>query len=71
MTLTYAEVWWLILGLAALTALVKAAGPVVLGGRTLPAWSTSVIVLSELVAPRVLPMLARDAAPAPRAPGYR
>ncbi len=33
--------------------------------------STSVIVLSELVAPRVLPMLARDAAPAPRAPGYR
>ncbi|MEH3032481.1 MAG: Lrp/AsnC family transcriptional regulator [Aeromicrobium erythreum] len=33
--------------------------------------STSVIVLSEVVAPRVLPMLARDAPPSPRAPRYR
>ena len=33
--------------------------------------STSVIVLSELVKPRVLPMLARDAAAPTRAPAYR
>jgi DNA-binding Lrp family transcriptional regulator len=33
--------------------------------------STSVIVLSELVHPRVLPMLARDAKAAGRAPAYR
>ena len=33
--------------------------------------STSVIVLSELVKPRVLPMLARDAAAPTRPPAYR
>ena len=33
--------------------------------------STSVIVLSELVKPRVLPMLARDAKSSARAPAYR
>ena len=33
--------------------------------------STSVIVLSELVAPRVLPMLARDVSTGGRAPAYR
>jgi DNA-binding Lrp family transcriptional regulator len=33
--------------------------------------STSVIVLSELVKPRVLPMLARDATASGRAPAYR
>jgi DNA-binding Lrp family transcriptional regulator len=33
--------------------------------------STSVIVLSELVKPRVLPMLARDAQTPKRAPAYR
>ncbi|MGA9101348.1 Lrp/AsnC family transcriptional regulator [Aeromicrobium sp.] len=33
--------------------------------------STSVIVLSELVHPRVLPMLARDAEAPKRAPAYR
>ncbi len=33
--------------------------------------STSVIVLSELVKPRVLPMLARDAQAPKRAPAYR
>ena len=33
--------------------------------------STSVIVLSELVKPRVLPMLARDAKGTGRAPAYR
>lgn len=54
MTLTYAQVWWLILGLAALTALIKAAGPVLLGGRALPAAVTRVIVL---MAPTLLSAL--------------
>lgn len=54
MTLTHAEVWWLILGLAALTAVIKAAGPVLLGGRTLPPWSSRVIVL---MAPALLSAL--------------
>lgn len=54
MTLTYAQVWWLILGLAALTALIKAAGPVLLGGRALPPWMTRVIVL---MAPTLLSAL--------------
>ncbi len=54
MTLTYSQVWWLILGLAALTALIKAAGPVLLGGRALPAAVTRVIVL---MAPTLLSAL--------------
>ncbi|MAY98114.1 AzlD domain-containing protein [Nocardioides sp. REDSEA-S30_B4] len=54
MTLTYAQVWWLILGLAALTALIKAAGPVLLGGRALPPPVTRVIVL---MAPTLLSAL--------------
>ncbi len=54
MTLTYAQVWWLILGLAALTALIKAAGPVLLGGRALPSPVTRVIVL---MAPTLLSAL--------------
>ena len=45
MTLTYTQVWVLILGCAALTALIKAFGPVLLGGRELPPWFTRVIVL--------------------------
>lgn len=45
MTLTYTQVWVLILGCAALTMLIKAAGPVLLGGRELPAWFTRVVVL--------------------------
>jgi len=44
-TLTYTQVWVLILGCAALTALNKAFGPVLLGGRELPPWFTRVIVL--------------------------
>jgi len=44
-TLTYTQVWVLILGCAALTALIKAFGPVLLGGRELPSWFTRVIVL--------------------------
>ena len=54
MTLTYAQVWVLILGLAALTALVKALGPVLLGGRDLPAWFSRVTVL---MAPALLSAL--------------
>ena len=45
MTLTYTEVWILILGCAALTALIKAFGPVLLGGREISPWFTRVIVL--------------------------
>lgn len=45
MTLTYSQVWVLILGCAVLTALIKAFGPVLLGGRTMPPWITRVIVL--------------------------
>jgi len=44
-TLTPTQVWVLILGCAALTALIKAFGPVLLGGRQLPPWFTRVIVL--------------------------
>lgn len=54
MTLTSAQVWWLILGLAALTALIKALGPVLLGGRTLPPWFSRVVVL---MAPTLLSAL--------------
>ena len=54
MTLTYAEVWVLILGLAALTAVIKALGPVLLGGRRLPPWFSRVTVL---MAPALLSAL--------------
>lgn len=45
MILSYGEVWVLILGTAAITIAIKAAGPVLLGGRTLPPWFTRVVVL--------------------------
>ncbi|CAA9371275.1 MAG: hypothetical protein AVDCRST_MAG32-597 [uncultured Nocardioides sp.] len=54
MTLTYTQVWGLILGLAALTALIKAMGPVLLGGRALPPWFSRVTVL---MAPTLLSAL--------------
>lgn len=54
MTLTYTQVWFLILGCAALTAVIKALGPVLLGGRELPPWFTRVIVL---MAPTLLSAL--------------
>ena len=38
----------LIAGCAVVTAAIKAAGPVALGGRDLPEWSTRVIVLLAL-----------------------
>ena len=45
MTLTHTEIWVLILGCAALTMLIKASGPVLLGGRELPPWFARVVVL--------------------------
>jgi branched-subunit amino acid transport protein len=53
-TLTYTQVWVLILGLAALTALIKAFGPVLLGGRELPPWFSRV---TALMAPTLLSAL--------------
>jgi branched-subunit amino acid transport protein len=38
-------VWWTIVGLAATTAAVKAAGPVLLGGRDLPEVFAGVVAL--------------------------
>ena len=37
--------WALIGGCALITALIKAAGPVALGGRELPAWFSSIVAL--------------------------
>lgn len=58
--MTSAQIWWLILGCVVLTAAIKAAGPVALGGRQLPAWFSRVIavmaaaLLSALVVTAVL-----------------
>lgn len=54
MTLSYAAVWVLILGCAGLTIAIKAAGPVLLGGRQLPAGFTRVVIL---MAPTLLSAL--------------
>jgi branched-subunit amino acid transport protein len=54
MTLTYTQVWVLILGLAAMTVLIKALGPVLLGGRERPPWFSRVTVL---MAPTLLSAL--------------
>jgi branched-subunit amino acid transport protein len=40
-----ATTWALIGGCAVITAALKAAGPVMLGGRALPAWFTSIVAL--------------------------
>ena len=37
--------WGLILGCAALTAVLKGAGPLALGGRELPPWFSSIVAL--------------------------
>jgi hypothetical protein len=39
------EVWITVAGLIVTTAAIKASGPVLLGGRRLPAWSLAVIAL--------------------------
>jgi branched-subunit amino acid transport protein len=45
------EIWITIAGLAVSTAAIKGVGPVVLGGRDLPAWALNLIAL---VAPALL-----------------
>lgn len=47
-------IWWTILGAAIATAAIKAFGPVLLGGRELPARFTGVVVL---MAPALLAAL--------------
>ncbi|HEX8207099.1 MAG TPA: AzlD domain-containing protein [Solirubrobacteraceae bacterium] len=48
------EIWIVIALCAAITALIKGAGPVALGGRDLPAWFSGVI---QLMAPALLAAL--------------
>jgi branched chain amino acid efflux pump len=48
------ELWLVVAGGAVVTAAIKAAGPVALGGRDLPGWAVSVI---ELMAPALLAAL--------------
>ncbi len=47
-------IWWLIIGSAIVTAIIKAAGPIALGGRELPPRFNAVIVL---MAPSLLAAL--------------
>jgi len=53
-------IWWVVLGLIAVTAIIKAAGPVALGGRDLPGWFLRLVavaapaLLSALVVTSVL-----------------
>ena len=46
--------WGLIAGCALITALIKGAGPVALGGRELPAWFSAIV---ELMAPALFAAL--------------
>jgi branched-subunit amino acid transport protein len=46
--------WELVMGCAAVTFAIKAAGPIALGGRELPAWFSSVVTL---LAPALLAAL--------------
>jgi branched-subunit amino acid transport protein len=48
------DVWLTVVGLMVTTASIKASGPVLLGGRNLPAWSRRLIAL---LAPAVLAAL--------------
>jgi branched-subunit amino acid transport protein len=58
--MTGTDLWWLILGCVVVTAVIKAVGPVALGGRRLPAWFSRVVafmaaaLLSALVVTAVL-----------------
>jgi len=52
--LSTATTWGLIGGCALITAVIKAAGPVALGGRELPAWFSSIV---ELMAPALFAAL--------------
>lgn len=49
-----ATAWVLVGGCAAVTAAIKAAGPIALGGRALPAWFSSVVTF---LAPALLAAL--------------
>jgi branched-subunit amino acid transport protein len=49
-----AELWGLIAALAVVTMILRGAGPALLGGRDLPAWTVGVI---ELTAPALLAAL--------------
>ena len=65
-----------IAGCALITAVIKAAGPVVLGGRELPTWFTSVVILlaPALLAALVATQASRTATTgrsAPTRPGSR
>lgn len=40
------SLWWVVLGLIAVTALIKAAGPVSLGGRDLPGWLMRLVAVA-------------------------
>ncbi|MGJ9421065.1 AzlD domain-containing protein [Aeromicrobium sp. CF3.5] len=53
-SVTGAAIWWTIAGVAVTTAAIKSFGPVLLGGRALPARFSGVIVLT---APAVLAAL--------------
>ena len=53
------RIWLLIAGCVLMTAAIKAAGPVVVGGRSLPAWFLRVIAL---MAPALLAALVVTAA---------
>lgn len=54
-----AQTWALIGGCAAVTAAIKAVGPVAFGGRDLPAWFASIVTL---LAPALLAALVATAA---------
>ena len=49
--------WTLVLGCAVITFAIKAAGPVALGGRTLPGWFGSIVAL---MAPALLAALVAE-----------
>jgi branched-subunit amino acid transport protein len=53
------ELWLVIAGGAAVTAAIKAAGPIAVGGRDLPRWAIGII---ELMAPALLAALIVTAA---------
>jgi len=53
------QLWLVIAGGAAVTAAIKAAGPIAVGGRDLPRWAAGVI---ELMAPALLAALIVTAA---------
>lgn len=39
-------IWWVVIGCIAVTAVLKAAGPVALGGRALPGWFQRLIAVT-------------------------